>query len=332
MRIVVFHQGALGDFLVAMSALEGVFTSKPGTVVDFWSKRDHFSLLSGKKYRGDFHSLDGPFIPSLLDDSAWKTALLPEFLIKTDHLLVVGQEGSRLPAERLSARLRARVDWVRSFPPSDHAGSHAFDYICAQLSKLGLSCGKGCLSLTALEAEIFAAMRFLEERGIASKPVLVHPGSGGRRKIWPLVKWRDLLHWLAGELSLPVLLSVGPADECLRAFAERMSGGGITLLAGISTARLAAFISLCGLYFGGDSGVSHLAAAIGVPSVVIFGTTDPSVWAPRGECVRILRGKWSEREIFEWDPSGPPGEPDPEVLEMYRSMVDAGLPGLKVEV
>lgn len=322
MKIVLFHQGALGDFLVAAGALEGVFTSEPGVVVDFWSKREHFSLLTGKGYLGEFHSLDGPLIPALLDDSAWETTPLPGFLARAQQVFVVGQAGSRLLAERLSARLSAKVLLLRSFPPPDHAGSHAFDYISAQLSTLGLPCGKGFLSLEPPESDMFAAQEFLKARAVEAKPVLVHPGSGGRRKIWPLAKWRDLLYWLSRGLSLPVLLSVGPADECLREFAEMMSGEGITVLHGFSRARLAAFTAQCRLYLGSDSGVSHLAAVVGVPSVVVFGPTDPEVWAPRGESVRVVRGDWSERDVFEWDPSAAPGVPDAEVAGEIRSLLE----------
>jgi len=52
---------------------------------------------------------------------------------------------------------------------------------------------------------------------------------------------------------------------------------------------LAAILSRCRLYVGNDSGVTHLAAAVGVPTVAIFGPTDPDVWAPRGPGVRVVR-------------------------------------------
>jgi len=319
----VVHQGALGDFLVAAGALEAVFTSVPDVVADFWSKREHVSLLSGKEYLGDFHPLDGTLVPSLLNDNAWKTAALPDFLKRADQVLIVGQEGSRPLAERLSVRLSAKVRLLRSFPPPDYAGSHAFEFISAQLRTLGLPCGKGFLSLVPPESEMTAAKELVKQRGITEKPVLIHPGSGGRKKIWPLANWRDLLHWITRELSLPVLLSVGPADECLRELTEKLSGEGITVIRDVSQARLAALIARCRLYVGSDSGVSHLAAAVGVPSVVAFGPTDPEVWAPRGEWVRVVRGNWNERDVFAWDPSTPPRAPDVAMARVVSEILNA---------
>jgi ADP-heptose:LPS heptosyltransferase len=52
---------------------------------------------------------------------------------------------------------------------------------------------------------------------------------------------------------------------------------------------LAALLARCSAYFGHDTGISHIAAAAGTPSTLLFGPTDPSVWAPVGEHVRIVR-------------------------------------------
>jgi ADP-heptose:LPS heptosyltransferase len=52
---------------------------------------------------------------------------------------------------------------------------------------------------------------------------------------------------------------------------------------------LAALLGRCVGYVGGDSGVTHLAAAVGTPVVAVFGPTDPAVWAPRGPHVAIVR-------------------------------------------
>jgi hypothetical protein len=52
--------------------------------------------------------------------------------------------------------------------------------------------------------------------------------------------------------------------------------------------ELARFLAGAGAYIGNDSGITHLAAALGVPTIALFGPTDPAVWGPRGKRVRIL--------------------------------------------
>ncbi len=326
MNAVMFHQGALGDFLLALSALEGWCATRPGVRVDFWSKREHVSLLAGKEYLGDFHSLDGLLIASLLDDDLWKTTALPEFLLRADHVFIFGQEGTRVMAQRLSARTGARVDWLRSFPPPDHSGAHVLDFIHRQLEELAPPCRRvyELARLSHPPSEISAAKDLLEGlgmRGDGPGPILIHPGSGGAKKVWPLRNWRNILHWIRSDLRVPVILSVGPADERVEEFCREMSGVGRPVVSGLSLAGLSALLSLCRAFVGSDSGVSHLAAAAGTPSVVIFGPTDPDVWGPRGENVHTVRKNWVESEIFEWAEKDLPGQPDTEVIKKIRTLL-----------
>jgi ADP-heptose:LPS heptosyltransferase len=58
--------------------------------------------------------------------------------------------------------------------------------------------------------------------------------------------------------------------------------------------ELACWIRSARVYVGNDSGITHLAAAAGAPVVAIFGPTDPAVWAPRGDRVRVIAGTLDE--------------------------------------
>jgi heptosyltransferase-3 len=101
----------------------------------------------------------------------------------------------------------------------------------------------------------------------------IHPFSGSAKKNWPLESFREV----AARLEMPVKWSAGP-EETLE-HAVRFDDL-YTLACWLSTARV---------YLGNDSGISHLAAAVGTPVVAIFLTTDPGIWAPRGPRVTVLR-------------------------------------------
>ncbi len=334
LRGVVFHQGALGDFLMAASAIDELAEDPAWARIDFWSKPEHVSLLAGKSYLGECHSPDGALVACLLQDSLWPTAALPDFLIEADHVFIFGQAGSRLMAERLSARLSASVAWIQSFPAAKDTRTHVSHFLRRQLRNLGwplpaklvpeiFNPGAGKfneqivggkpLALSPPFSEKQAASDLLRGLGIYSGPILIHPGSGGTRKVWPLRNWHGLLDWIRRELSVQALLSIGPADECMDEFSGAMREAGVPSVSGLSPLRLSALLSLCGLFIGSDSGVSHLAAAVGIPTIAVFGPTDPRVWAPRGSNAVAVRRKWKEDDVFRWAPSEKPEFRDEEI-------------------
>jgi len=96
---------------------------------------------------------------------------------------------------------------------------------------------------------------------------------------------------VAARLGRPLFAVAGPADEETAGELLRRLPAGIPLAVarGLEVAALAALLAGCAGYLGNDSGVSHLAAALGVPSVVVFGPTDPARWAPLGPQVRVVR-------------------------------------------
>ncbi len=321
MRAVAFHQGALGDFLMAACAIEELAEAVGGARVDFWSKPEHVSLLGGKSFVGKCHSLEGALIACLLQDSLWRMAALPDFLLKADRVFIFGQAGSRVMAERLSRRLSANVSWIQSFPAASNSDTHVSHFLRRQLNDLGWPIAGKPLHLCAPDSEKQAARDLLCELRIHCKPIFIHPGSGGRRKVWPLSNWHGLIDWIRNKLSFQALLSIGPADEYMEEFSGAMREAGVPIVSGLSPVRLAALLSLCGIYIGSDSGVSHLAAAVGIPSIAVFGPTDPRVWAPQGMNAVVVRRTWKEGDVFKWTPSDIPDFQDEEIAGLVLNMM-----------
>ena len=112
-----------------------------------------------------------------------------------------------------------------------------------------------------------------------------HMGSGSARKNWPIERWIELTESLDGLFD-DFLLVGGEADnELVREFCSRCRIRRLRSLLNANLSELSLALNECRFFVGHDTGVTHLAAAVGTPTVALFGATDPAVWAPLGEHV-----------------------------------------------
>jgi heptosyltransferase-3 len=139
--------------------------------------------------------------------------------------------------------------------------------------------------------------------------VAIHPGSGSNEKNWPLENWialfstKDGLSQVEGKGGprCPSLVVIsGEADKVRTEQLEReWKNRDVRFAKNLSLPHLAAVLERS-IFIGHDSGISHLAAAAGASCVLLFGPTDPNVWAPRNKNVQVLcaqSGKLSDLEI-----------------------------------
>jgi len=127
--------------------------------------------------------------------------------------------------------------------------------------------------------------------------IVLHPGSGGKRKRWPLERYFDLAERVAEKGGAFILFLTGSAEEL--SVRERIEGfvrarTGMAHVADADLTTVAGILAQCGLFAGNDSGISHLAAAVGAPVVALFGPTDPALWRPCGESVRVVAARTLE--------------------------------------
>ncbi len=119
----------------------------------------------------------------------------------------------------------------------------------------------------------------------------VHPGSGSAAKNWPLEQWQSLLAELMRTTRWHVHLICGEADrERTRVLRASLPAARHTVADSLPLPELARELSLCEALIGHDSGVTHLAAAMSVPLVVLWGATHFDTWRPLSSRMQVLRG------------------------------------------
>jgi heptosyltransferase III len=120
--------------------------------------------------------------------------------------------------------------------------------------------------------------------------IALHPGAGSRTKRWSLPRFIDLARHLAVREQRTFLIIEGPAEPGLaHQMMQALSTADVIPMRDVPLNVLAAAIKQCGLFVGNDSGPAHLAAALFVPCIVLFGPTSPRHWAPLGPHVTVLR-------------------------------------------
>jgi heptosyltransferase-2 len=120
--------------------------------------------------------------------------------------------------------------------------------------------------------------------------IALHPGSGSERKNWPEENWMRLIEQLQTATRFGFLLVGGEAEMGrLRRLSAVIRTDRLELAQCLPLAELARRLHSCLGFIGHDSGISHLAAALGLPALVLWGETNEIVWRPRGERVTVLR-------------------------------------------
>jgi ADP-heptose:LPS heptosyltransferase len=309
MRIIVYRAGALGDTLLIFPVLNALRRQWPGAHITLICRADvhTLALANGLADRAVSHELAAWMC--LFDDGVVLSDLAYEILVGAELALVWAPDAGGKTASRLRA---AGVQTALIAEPSPHAGSrrHVALQLLDALRPLGVALPNNGAALPGLlpplgcpkEAQDEADGIWKHMHGeLAGRPAIaIHPGSGGARKRWPPGHFAALIRVLRGD-SAPILIA-GPQDAEI--VAQVVTEAGATpIVRDLSVAGLAAFLSRCTLYVGNDSGVTHLAGLLGVPTVALFGPTDPALWAPLGTRVVSLRS-----------PTGQIGDLSPETI------------------
>jgi ADP-heptose:LPS heptosyltransferase len=253
------HPGALGDVLLAVPALRALRAEAAGRLLLAAQPRIGALLETMQLVDGhvgfDALGLDALFV----DDPARAPRLPPLGRL-------VCWFGARDPVfvRRLTALVPGAV--VAS-PVGDETS--VWTHL---LATVGAGAGEWCAPLVVPPAVRAAGAAALADAGADAPPpwLFVHPGAGGVAKRWPGEAFARAIATLAARKRMNVVVHQGPADAEAAAALRRHLGAGVVWLVEPALPALAGALAHAALYLGNDSGVSHLAAALGVPGLVLF--------------------------------------------------------------
>lgn len=297
-RILAVRGGALGDFVLTLPSLRALQVG--GWEVELLTRPAHGKLAQDFGWARAWRALDGVEAGALLVRGG---ALAPGW---REWLGGFAAVVSWVPDGDGAFQEQVRGCGVGAFYQADWRGAGAGSaaaQLGAGLEPLGL----------AVEEDFDLFERVAAGPRAGGGPMAFHPGSGSPRKNWALEGWLEALGGAAWARRKAWLVIGGEAEEeTWEAVAAGWEGRGLTWEAcrGLGLSDLARRLRDCAGFVGHDSGISHLAAACGLPCRLLFGPTDPAVWAPRARGVRVLRapgGEWARlgtAAVGEWLQSG----------------------------
>lgn len=177
--------------------------------------------------------------------------------------------------------------------------------VMALLAPAGLVPESPALRFPVSSGDRAAALGAREASGLPGpeRYVVMAPGSGWPGKNWPPERFGALAESLQRSCGARTLV-IGAPDESAIGDAVVEAGGGsaVSVTGRTSLAQSAALVAGSALFVGNDSGLLHVAAAVGVPSIGLFGPTRPGRWAPRGDRHVALRAVDHCEGCLPWHP------------------------------
>ncbi|MEK7236869.1 MAG: glycosyltransferase family 9 protein [Nitrospirota bacterium] len=287
--IVTIHPGGLGDVLLAVPTMIRLRTRFPKHRLVFCAEDQVAKLLLACRIIDEWTSVQGRACADLFAGADSATGQLQTWLENCDLAIGWMEDLDGKLNETLKA-VGVREVIVRSPFSTAIQATHQRDRFLEAINEAP-SDGEGDALLTVTEPLLDLGQACLEAAGFSREQplVVIHPGSGSAHKcVAPEILAAVVI---AVQISgaTPVILE-GPAD---REPVERLLQSCVNVpivLKGLDLFTVAGVLAQAGLFVGQDSGVTHMAALMGVRTVALFGPTDPARWAPRGAHVTVVQG------------------------------------------
>lgn len=287
--ILIIHPGALGDVLLAVPAIRSLRGRFPQHETVLIASAAVSRLLLDCQLIDDWVSLEGQSSLGFFSEGLSISGELKSRVNRCD-LAVAWMEDRDGTLHALFREAGVELVQIQSPSSPELCARHQSDRFLETLGETAGDISPGgsvqvCPHLSEWGRD------FVETLGISHDQslVLVHPGSGSIHKCLESGRMALLIEQLWRRGMFPLVLE-GPADRDAVGNALQFVSKAPLVLRGLHLSQLAGVLAQVTLYIGHDSGVTHLSALLGVPTIALFGPTDPQRWAPQGSHVTILRG------------------------------------------
>jgi heptosyltransferase III len=286
MRILVIRRGAIGDTIVTLPTLGILRENYPDAYIEIIGNREYWEIAHDRHYVNAVLSGETRLISELYLRDERISKEITDYFSSFDLILAYISDPEGTVRENLGKICVGRVLICPPFPQGDDL--HAADYMALILREIALNVNAPLFPKVYLNKEdLNFASQFLSTFTEYQPLVAIHPRTFGP-KGWMIEKFINIGRLIENTLSGKSIWIIGPAEEeNLKSIKSNFPSSPVLHL--YSLPKVASILSSSHLYFGCDTGISHLAAAAGARVLALFGPTNPQVWAPRGKRVWIIK-------------------------------------------
>lgn len=286
----MIHPGGLGDVFLAVPAIIRLRNRFPSHLLVLWAEAQAARLLVACGVVDAWAPVQGLVCADLFVGESQPTgkakswfeqcdlavAWMKDLDGKVSRTLTANGAKKVLVESPFSSRLQATHQRDRFLEAIDEAPSHGDQDVLLRVTEPVYQLGRACLEEPGLSPE--------------ERLVVIHPGSGSAHKCVSPETMASVVSVVENRGAIPVLLE-GPADREPVERLLRVCVNQPMVLQGLDLLAIAGILAQSHFYIGQDSGVTHLAALMGTPTVALFGPTDPDRWAPQGPHVTVIQGR-----------------------------------------
>ena len=285
-RILVIRGGAIGDFILTLPALKALRDAYPHAHMEILGYKNIAALTENRFYAQAVRSIEYGPLSTFFAKNAELPSELATYFANFDLIVSYLYDPDGIFESNLR---RCGVELLIRGPAKIDKGEHAARQLARPMQELGLAVADLAAKVYPSTEDRQRGQEFL--RDLPRPSVVFHPGSGSKRKNWPLENWIDVGNRLLGldDSQGSLIIVSGEADEDqVRSLRAIWKNERVQFAKNFPLPDLVAVFENA-IFVGHDSGISQLAAAAGANCILLFGPSDPEVWAPKNEKVQIIQ-------------------------------------------
>jgi ADP-heptose:LPS heptosyltransferase len=270
-KILVMRGGALGDFLLTLPVLAALRDHFPRHSIEILGCPLIASLAVVGGLADRVSALESPALAGFFTRDGGRNRDAAEYFAGFELIVSYLYDPDQTFQSNIALCTSAQFI-AGPHRPDESVKTHAAELLLRPLAALGIR-------------DADSRPRLIKSHWLA-----LHPGSGSEQKNWPEQKWGELLQRLAAKSKWKFFLIGGEAEglRCQR-LAAVLPPGRAVIAQELALVELARKMKSCAAFIGHDSGITHLAAALDLPGLALWGPTAEKTWRPKSQKIELLR-------------------------------------------